>query len=114
MSSIGWSLNEWLNNSAKKEQLLNDISQFIQKEELYFFGLLSIYKEVNGQLERDLVLVTNEYISNCFEQQLTKEKLNLIKKGSINDNLIFIIYKVDNVELSRKYWQPIFEKLLSP
>ncbi len=111
MSSVNISVDELIQEKTR----INEISEFMQEKNLYFFGILSIYKDKSsGDLKRDLGLFTwNEKLLNSFNE--TKE-FGLEQKEETKDKndgqYFYSIYRVSDVKLTRKYWQPVLESFL--
>ena len=103
MSSVTFCIQEFLQDETK----LEDLFGFVEKNELFFYGLLSCFKDTSGQFKRDLWLVGN--FREIFS--LTDAKLTLVKK--FEDKRLFCsLYDVAEVNLTRKYWQPVLETFL--
>ena len=109
MSSVSFCLKDWIN---KNDENLRQIIEFVNEKNLYFFAMLSCFKSENGEFKRDLILFGKSEFMKLIDSNLKDGKLNLIELVE-KDNYSYIIYDVESVNLTRKYWQPVLEKILN-
>lgn len=107
MSSVNFSINEWIkisNDDFKK------IKDFMQEKNLFFYAILSCYKKLE-EFKRDLILIGDKNLISNFERCLTKN-VSLIEKNNQND-LYYLLFNVDQVIFTRKYFQPELENIIN-
>jgi len=114
INNIKWamsSVNCEVNGLAENSQRLNDIFAFMDEKNLDFFGILSIFKNKNGDLSRDMGLFSKQ--ANLIECLEEKKNLNLtLVKINLSDDVSYSMYRVSDVILTRKHWQPYLDEYL--
>lgn len=109
MSSVTFSLVKWIEESEH----LKECVKFIEDNGLFFYGILSCFKVESEKHERDLVLFGDESVIKKFigvdQPNLTFISNSLYDKDQCK---AYAVFKVRDVTLTRKYWQPVLEKFL--
>jgi exopolyphosphatase len=105
MSSVTFCIRQWAHDETNSAKKFEDTFSFMRENDLHFFGMLSCFKETNGEnFKRDLLLVGNFKELETFAHP----KLNFVK--SFKDKSCFCaLYDVAEVNLTRKFWQPVLE-----
>lgn len=106
MSSVNFCINEWIKKSNDDFKKVKD---FMQEKKLFFYAILSCYKHFE-EFRRDLILIGDKNLISIFEQYLISN-VNLIEKNEKNA-LHYILYNVNQVNFTRKYFQPQLENII--
>lgn len=106
MSSVNFSVNQW---KQKSEDDFKKVNEFMQEKKLCFYAILSCYKHLN-EFKRDLILIGKKNLLSNIEF-LLKSNVNLLEKNE-QCGLFYILYDVDQVSCTRKYFQPELEKII--
>lgn len=104
MSSINCEVNKWLDANNRVEEIF----EFINQKDLDFLGILSIYKQENGDFKRDLGLFTKKA---SILTRIQNPNLTLIKMIQ-TESIEYSVHSVSEVTLTRKFWQPFLEQFL--
>lgn len=105
MSATNKGLVEWI----RRGKNVADIVEFMDANDLAFFGILSLHRE-EGVYKRDLVIFGKEQMVRGFVE-LKRSDLTFIDAVYSQTNCC-AIFKVNDSTLSRKHWQPVLEKYL--
>lgn len=109
MSSVTLNINNYIH--ADVESRLKEVSKFMTEKNLFLVGLLSLYKNVNGEFKRDMAIVaSSKDLLDSFDKANNPDLF--LKETNFNQELYYSIYDVSEVKLTRKYWQPILEDFL--
>ncbi|RMZ98222.1 exopolyphosphatase [Brachionus plicatilis] len=106
MSSVNFSVHEWIQKS--KDDLIK-VKKFMQEKNLFFYAILSCYKNLS-EFKRDLILVGDKTLILNFEENM-RDNVSSVEKNEYC-GLNYILYDVDQVSFTRKYFQPELEKII--
>lgn len=107
LSSVAFSAKKMI----EENNFFDDIGKFIAENGLYFYGILSCFKQDSNDFKKDLVLFGSEEFLRYLKSSLDMSNLDFIKE-SYNQDLSFILYDIIDLKLTRKYWHPNLEKIL--
>lgn len=108
MSSLTFGLAEWLRAGNN----LNEIDEFVKTNGLCFYAILSFYRGEQNEYKRDMIVMGDETTLRKF---VDVRVANLDQIGQVvvyDKSASYVIFKVTDSSLSRKYWQPVLEKFL--
>jgi len=109
------SVNSCVSEMIQVENRVEEISAFMEEKNLYFLGILSIYKDkVSGELKRDLgLLARNEMLLKSFDETKKAGLESVVEVTcKYGGSVFYSVYNVSDVKLTRKYWQPLLENFL--